>query len=198
MNKIKTITGLLFILFAVQFVFANSGVDEKMLTKMREEEKLSYDLYTEFYTRWNLEVFNNVRESEFVHMQRVKEILDKFNIEDPVVNNGEKGKYSDKDVQKQYDEYTVKGCISDISALNTAALMEENDVIDLRERIQNQSDEYIIRVFTQMEKATENHLKAFVKSLKYAGVEYKPQALSQKDYELIINPSSDKGTAINK
>ena len=76
--------------------------------------------------------------------------------------------------------------------------MEEHDVIDLRERIKNQSDEYVIKVFTQLEKATENHLKAFVKNLKQAGVEYTPQILSQNDYDAIISPLKDKGTASTK
>ena len=196
MYKIQKITGLLFILFAVQLVFASNGVDEKMLIKMNEEEKMSYDLYSEFYQRWQLDVFDNVRESEFIHVQRIQELMDKYNITYSGSNtNIEKGKYSDKELQKLYDDYTVKGCISDICALNTAALMEEHDVIDLRERIKNQSDEYVIKVFTQLEKATENHLKAFVKNLKQAGVEYTPQVLSQNDYDAIVNPVKEKGTA---
>ncbi len=40
MYKIQKITGLLFILFAVQLVFASNGVDEKMLIKMNEEENI--------------------------------------------------------------------------------------------------------------------------------------------------------------
>ena len=112
MYKIQKITGLLFILFAVQLVFASNGVDEKMLIKMNEEEKMSYDLYSEFYQRWQLDVFDNVRESEFIHIQRIQELMDKYNITYSGSNtNIEKGKYSDKELQKLYDDYTVKGCI---------------------------------------------------------------------------------------
>ncbi len=199
MTKIIKTAGLLYILAAINILMAGTGTDEKMLIKMLSEKKMTCDLYAEFYQRWQLEVFSDVNESEAIHMQRIQELLAKYNITLPDEKlNSVKGKYTDKDIQKLYDDYTVKGCISDLCALNTAALMEEEDLTMLRERIKNQSEEMIIKVFAQMEKATQNHLKVFVKILKQSGVEYKPQVLSETDYEAIINPGKINGTASNK
>ena len=173
-----------------------SAVDENMLKLMREEEKMSYDLYTEFYQKWGLEIFYSISESEYVHKQRIKELLDFYKIDDPVSQTKEEtGKYLNDEVQKKYDEYTVKGSISDLCALMTGALMEETDIYELRERIKIISEEKIIKILLQLEKATQNHLKAFVKNLKCSGIEYKPQVLTQNEFDEIIYSTKDKGTA---
>ncbi len=199
MNILRKTAGFIFFVALMNNVFAGSGVDEKMLIKMNEEKKMTCDLYTEFYQRWQLDVFNDVKESEQLHLQRINELMALYNITVPESKlPAEKGKYTNSDIQKLYDDYTVKGCISDICALNTAAYMEEEDLSMLRERIKDQNDEHIIKVFAQMEKATQNHLKVFVKSLKQSGVEYKPQVLSQGDYDAILNPGKINGTASNK
>jgi len=182
------------VLFSVQ---SNAGTDEKLLQKMYEEEKMSYDLYTEFFNRWGLSVFDQVRESEAIHMLRIKELM---NVKDMPQGTGvsgeDRGVYENKEIQSLYDEYTVLGNISDITALETAALMEENDIKSLRERIRTQSDDRVLKTFTQMERASCNHLKAFVKSLKISGVEYQPAVLSQTDFDNILNNVKEKGTAL--
>lgn len=190
----KIILAAFFSVIAISISFAKSEVDEKLLCKMYEEEKMSYDLYTEYYNRWGLEVFNNVRESELIHTQRISELIEKHCVsQEKFVYNNLPGVYNNKEVQKLYDEYTVKGCISDISALMTAALMEETDIYELRSRMSLFTDDYVIRVLTQLEKASQNHLIAFVKDLKKSGVEYTPKVLSKKDYDSIINFNKEKG-----
>lgn len=182
------------VLFSVQ---SNAGTDEKLLQKMYEEEKMSYDLYTEFFNRWGLSVFDQVRESEAIHMLRIKELM---NVKDMPqgtgLSGGDLGVYENEEIQALYDEYTVLGNISDITALETAALMEENDIKSLRERIRTQSDDRVLKTFTQMERASCNHLKAFVKSLNISGVEYQPAVISQTDFDNILNNVKEKGTAI--
>lgn len=174
-----------------------AGSNEQLLKTMYEEEKLSYDLYTEFFNRWGLNVFDQVRESEAIHMQRIKELMDTKDIPQGTgIAGGDKGVYESKEVQSLYDQYTVLGYISDITALETAALMEESDIANLRSRIKSQSDERTVKIFSQMERASRNHLRAFVKSLKLSGIDYRPAVLTQAEYDLIINNVTEKGTAL--
>lgn len=182
------------VLFSVQ---SNAGTDEKLLQKMYEEEKMSYDLYTEFFNRWGLNVFDQVRESEAIHMLRIEELMETKDMPQGTgISGGDKGFYENKDVQALYDEYTVLGNISDITALETAALMEENDIANLRAHIKMQTDDRALKVFAQMERASRNHLRAFVKSLKISGIEYQPAVLSQSEYDNIINNVKERGTAV--
>ncbi len=183
-----------FLLFAGQLMAGGNG---QLLKTMYEEEKLSYDLYTEFFNRWGLNVFDQVRESEAIHMQRIKELMDTKDMPQGTgISGGDKGVYENKEVQALYDQYTVLGNISDITALETAALMEENDIYNLRERIKSQTDDRTVKIFSQMERASLNHLRAFVKSLKISGVDYQPAVLSQSDYDNIIINVKERGTAV--
>lgn len=196
--KTYKLSAIVLFIFGVLFtVQSNAGTDEKLLQKMYEEEKMSYDLYTEFFNRWGLKIFDQVRESEAIHMQRINALMGVKELPQGTgVTGGDKGLYENKDIQALYDEYTVLGNISDVTALETAALMEENGISNLRERIKAQTDDRTIKIFAQMERASRNHLKGFVKSLKLSGVEYEPAVLSQSDFDMIINNVTEKGTAL--
>lgn len=196
--KTYKLSAIVLFIFGVLFtVQSNAGTDEKLLQKMYEEEKMSYDLYTEFFNKWGLNVFDQVRESEAIHMLRIKELMGVKELPQGTgVAGDEKGLYDNKDIQALYDEYTVLGNISDVTSLETAALMEENDITNLRARIKSQTDDRTIKIFAQMERASQNHLRAFVKSLKLSGVEYQPAVLSQSDFDMIINNVTEKGTAL--
>ncbi|MBE2217527.1 MAG: DUF2202 domain-containing protein [Ignavibacteria bacterium] len=196
--KTYKISAIVLFIFGVLFtVQSNAGTDEKLLQKMYEEEKMSYDLYSEFFNKWGLNVFDQVRESEAIHMLRIKELMGVKELPQGTGLAGdEKGLYDNKDIQALYDEYTVLGNISDVTSLETAALMEENDITNLRERIKSQTDDRTIKIFAQMERASQNHLRAFVKSLKLSGVEYQPAVLSLSDFDMIIKNVKEKGTAL--
>ena len=196
--KTYKLSAIVLFIFGVLFtVQSNAGTDEKLLQKMYEEEKMSYDLYSEFFNKWGLNVFDQVRESEAIHMLRIKELMGVKELPQGTGLAGdEKGLYDNKDIQALYDEYTVLGNISDVTSLETAALMEENDITNLRERIKSQTDDRTIKIFAQMERASQNHLRAFVKSLKLSGVEYQPAVLSLSDFDMIIKNVKEKGTAL--
>ncbi len=61
-----------------------SGQIKSDLIQLREEEKLARDVYLYLYTHWNQWIFSNIAKSEQQHMDAVKGLLDKYDIEDPV------------------------------------------------------------------------------------------------------------------
>ena len=55
---------------------------------MREEEKLARDVYIFLYNKWALTIFNNISSSEQSHMDAIAQLLNKYNLPDPVGSNG--------------------------------------------------------------------------------------------------------------
>ena len=66
---------------------ALSNAEVETLVYMREEEKLARDVYRTLFTRWNLQIFNNIAGSEQVHMDTLAAMLASYAVADPVVND---------------------------------------------------------------------------------------------------------------
>lgn len=194
MKSVINITIFLFIL-SVSNVFLASDFNEKLLLKLYQEEKMSHDLLGEYYDRWQLEVFNSVKERDKKHVWCMDMVINRYGY----TNNQpqETGKFTDKKLQKIYNELTVKGSISDLSALEAAAYIKERSISKLRERIQMQSDPYIIMIIYLIEKAAQKQFRAFVESLKISGSDYTPVLLTEDEYNNIILPLSKQTAAGN-
>ncbi|HWA06428.1 MAG TPA: DUF2202 domain-containing protein [Ignavibacteria bacterium] len=165
--------------------------NRELFLKLYQEEKLAYDLYGEFYERWSLGVFNKVQQREAKHVWCVERIMDNYGFD--YNTNTSAGSYPDRDIQKIYDDLTVKGCISDLAALEAAAYIKEKHISQLRERIRYQEDEYIVKVIFLMESAAQSHLRAFVKSIRLSGSDYNPEFLTDDEFSNIMD--SDKSIA---
>lgn len=165
--------------------------NRELFLKLYQEEKLAYDLYGEFYERWSLNVFNSVQQREAKHVWCVERIMDNYGFDH--VSNSKAGSYPDREIQKIYDDLSVKGCISDLAALEAAAYIKEKHISQLRERIRYQEDEYIVKVIFLMESAAQSHLRAFVKSIRLSGSDYSPVFLTDDEFCGIM--SSDKTIA---
>jgi hypothetical protein len=55
------------------------------LLYVREEEKLARDTYLTLYEVWGMEIFQTIADSEQSHMDAIKVLLDKYNLEDPAL-----------------------------------------------------------------------------------------------------------------
>ncbi|AZR72789.1 hypothetical protein BBF96_04895 [Anoxybacter fermentans] len=51
---------------------------------MREEEKLTRDVYLKLYEKWSLNIFQNIAKSEITHMGAVALLINRYELEDPV------------------------------------------------------------------------------------------------------------------
>lgn len=159
---------------------------------MREEEKLAHDVYVTLGKTWNVNVFNNIPNSEQTHMDAVKTLLDRYGLADPA--SSEIGVFKNADLQKLYDQLIADGSGSLASALKVGALIEDMDIVDLEARIAQTDKADIILVYQNLTKGSRNHLRAFVKTLKnQTGEDYTPQYLSQTDYDAIISSDMERG-----
>ncbi len=163
------------------------------LTFMREEEKLARDVYLTLYETWGSQVFNNIARSEQSHMDAVKTLLDRYGIADPAAGNAI-GQFTNPDLQALYDDLAAQGQQSLADALRVGALIEEVDIADLMVELADVEHSDIQRVYGQLLRGSENHLRAFVSSLQQqTGETYQPQVLDQATYDQIISAASGGG-----
>jgi hypothetical protein len=173
------------------FAFANPDnelTDEEMegIRFMREEEKLARDVYLYLYEIFPLRPFGNIALSEQSHMDAIGYLINTYHMEDPVGDRPQ-GEFHNESLQELYNELIEKGSTSPEEALKVGALIEEVDILDLRHELDSvATNENLIRVYTNLCSASENHLRAFVRVLSRYGVEYTPVKLSQEEYNRIL------------
>ncbi len=159
---------------------------------MREEEKLAHDVYVTLYEQWGLTLFGNIAASEQKHTDAIANLLDMYNIPDPVGNNG-LGEFTDIDLQGLYDDLAAQGSQSVGDGLKVGALIEEVDILDLQGRLAETDNASIEQVYNNLMAGSESHLRAFVYNLEtQTGETYAPQYLSQAAYEAIISASGSQ------
>jgi hypothetical protein len=163
--------GLFGWLFGSSGVLAGTGQgtaltdDEKYwLNYMREEEKLARDVYLSLGSRWNLPIFSNIAQSEQVHMDSVKTLLDRYGLPDPAAGKAQ-GEFTDPVLQKLHDDLIAQGSVSQVEALKAGVLIEETDINDLNTAIAATTHNDIKTVYENLLQGSMNHLNAFESNL---------------------------------
>lgn len=163
-----------------------SEMESSGILFMREEEKLARDVYLYLYEIYPLRPFLNISKSEQAHMDAMLYLIDTLNLVDPVRDNPP-GVFQSEELQDLYDELIERGSKSQEEALRVGALIEEVDIIDIQTELdENATHEEVIRVYTNLLRASGNHLRAFVGVLGVYEVEYEPVLLSPEDFKRII------------
>ena len=159
----------------------SSGVD---LLRMREEEKLARDVYTQLAKTSKLPLFRNIARAESQHMQSVERLV------------GGRGALSDTpgvfvfpEYQSLYNALVASGTQSPLDALKTGAKIEEMDIADLRRMQSATNDPQVRQVMERLTQGSQNHLRAFASQLAKQGASYNAEFLSQADFDQIANSS---------
>jgi hypothetical protein len=183
-------------------VFLSAGLCAQTLSEseksgillMREEEKMARDVYQTLNEKWDQMPFVHISESEIRHMAEMKLLIDKYKLQDPVEKTADKrGEYENQMLKSLYEELTASGKTSLEAAFRAGAKVEEVDIRDLKEAMARTSNEEIKSTYTYLVRASENHLRAFVRNLKRLGVDYTPVVMDKKEFEAIINNEKGKG-----
>ncbi len=166
---------------------AISDAEKEGLLKMREEEKLAHDVYTTLGDYWSQRVFMNISNSEQTHTDAVKFLLAQYGIDDPAQNSI--GKFSDSELQALYTELVTLGKTSLVNGLIVGATVEDLDIFDLNNLLKSTSNPDIIRVYENLKRGSENHLRSFNKLITNNGGKYVPKYISDNEFQLIISNS---------
>lgn len=163
------------------------------LAFMREEEKLAHDVYLTLYNKWQLNIFNNISQSEETHTQAVLTLLEKYGVPDPVGDSGI-GVFENQDLQALYDQLIAQGSQSLLEGLIVGAIIEEKDILDIKNSIEVIDNEDIIFVYSNLLKGSRNHLRSFYDQLLKRDYIYKPQFIEQSELDEIVNAPKETGS----
>jgi len=145
------------------------------LQDVREQEKLSHDVYLYFSGLYvdqhpGQNIFARVTEAEQRHMDAVLQLLQKYGVADPVAVDGvvtAPGEFPDQVVEDLYAAYVEQGETGVAQALEAAVAIETADIARLESGIAGESASYadILQVYTNLLASSQRHLAAFLKVL---------------------------------
>ena len=127
---------------------------------MRQEEKVARDVYTILRQTWDLKIFENIKIAEQKHMDAVQKLIIKYNLTDPVIND-EVGVFADPAFQQMFDDFVLQGQQSIIEAMLVGQTIEEQDIAALENQLSFIDNQDLIKVYSNLKTASENHLFAF-------------------------------------
>lgn len=169
-------------------------INKATMAVMREQQKLSRDVYDSLHQRWDQPVFEEIESAEVGHMEAVKSLLDQFAVTDPVGATGDvPGKFVHRRFQKLYDSLVTSGSASLEGAFRAGAYVEEMDIMDLQRAVQGTGSADLKAIYKYMLMGSERHLLAFTRRLKKMGVVYQPVLLRGWEYERLVG-ASGRGT----
>ena len=154
-----------------------------------EEERMARELYAAFGERWSLRPFANIPVSEARHEAVLRQLAARAGITPPAAAAGV---FANAEVQRRYHEILALGQGSAPAALRAGALVEETDIADLRAMARTTDDPTLRATIAALERASENHLRAFVRNLRMRGITYQPVVLATDDYQSIVAARGQK------
>ena len=177
---------------ALQSTTTLTNAEIEGLQYMREEEKLAGDVYRFLYETWGSQIFQNIAASEDMHTQAVLDVLNTYGIADPA--SPEAGQFNHQDLQALYDELAAIGSQSLEDALTVGTAIEEIDILDLEARLAETENADIRRVYENLLRGSENHLRAFVRVLEnQTGITASPTYLPLDRYQAVIEGRNGMG-----
>ena len=147
-----------------------SDAEKADLMWMREEEKMARDVYTYFYTKYKVLVFKNIAASENAHMSAILYLINGYKLTDPAL--AEAGKFSEPKIQELYNSLIAKGEVSLTEAYKVGVDIETVDIADLVKALKETDKTNITRTYTNLQNASQIHLKTFKAALTRLGITY--------------------------
>ncbi len=163
-----------------------SASEEKELLYMIEEEKMARDFYITMFEKWGLRPFGNINKAEQRHMEAVESMLNKYGIQNPV-KDAATGEFKNEIIKNLYRALLEQGNKSALDALKAAAEIEEVDIKDLMDAVKNTDNKDLAIVYNNLQRASENHLRAFTRNINRRDGSYTPKHLDQEYYNEIVN-----------
>jgi len=169
----------------LESVIVLSMAEEETLLWIREEEKVARDVYLTMYKIWDGSVFENIAESEQLHMDALLKKIEFFDLTDPVLP--EIGLFTNPELQDLYEQLITQGKRSYIDGLIVGATIEDMDIRDITAAIEETDNLGLKTTYESLLEGSKNHLRAFVDLLEEQGIEYTPQFIDQDVFDAILD-----------
>ena len=167
------------------------------LLLMREEEKLARDVYQTLYEKWGLQIFANIAQSEQTHTEAVRDLLNKYDVTDPVTDDTV-GVFTDQNLADLYRSLVAAGTQSETDALTVGATIEDLDISDLARLLTQTDNEDITLVYENLLRGSRNHLRAFTRQLTAQDATYTAQYISSTELETITSTNQERGSTAGR
>ncbi len=161
---------------------ALSAATRSALLFQIEEERMARELYAEFGAKYDLTVFKNIVRAETKHEAVLRQLAARAGI---TVPQAVAGTFSSSEVQQCYNALLILGHESADNALRAGAIVEEQDIADLRELASATDSPDLRQLVAQQEAASGHHLNAFVRNLSARGITYEAQLLTSEEFEAL-------------
>ena len=162
------------------------------LELMREEEKLARDVYLHLYETWGMRIFLNISNSESTHMYAIKVLLDRYELDDPILEDVE-GDFENEALAALYTSLTSMGDSSLINALRVGSTIEDLDIKDLLDLTAETENEDILFTYDNLTRGSRNHIRSFVAKLNQYGETYAAQFISETLLDSILATPKETG-----
>ena len=136
-----------------------SEATARELLYMAEEEKLAHDLYVALGERFEARQFDNIARAETKHLDAVRVVLDRYDIDDPTSDAS--GEFTDPTLQALYDDLLASGSTSLAAAAQAGITVETTDIADLTDAIEGADAPDVVQVLSSLRDGSERHLAAF-------------------------------------
>ncbi len=181
---------------AVGTAWAKQGAldtaEKDSLVLMREEEKLARDVYLTFAQKWDNKVFYNISQAEQRHMDKIGQLLEKYQVADPIQNDSI-GEFSNPKMRELYQQLVVEGNKDLLSALTVGAKIEDLDIADLMKDSKLIDEKDILQVYDNLTRGSRNHLRAFNRNINKMGGQYQNTYISSELFNQIIHSDKEHG-----
>ncbi len=170
-----------------------SAAEADSLSFMREEEELAHAVYAASATRWPaLPIFGNIAASETTHTSAVKALLNRYQLADPLAGLPT-GTFKTPSFHTLYANLVAASGVSLVEALKVGVQIEELDIRDIVAQKVSIDNADILLVYDNLLQGSRNHLRAYMKTLVQQGGSYRPQYISQTDFDAIVNSPMETG-----
>jgi len=156
------------------------------LLLMREEEKLARDVYLALYDIWGIRTFANIARSEQKHMDAMATLLDLHGVDDPVAGSAY-GEFKNDHLAELYNQLIELGSKSQADALRVGAIVEDLDIFDLEVLLSETDEPNAVRVYTNLLRGSENHMRTFVRQLARYDQTYSARYITESRLMEILN-----------
>jgi hypothetical protein len=148
---------------AIERVDELTPAQRDSLLFMWEEEKVARDVYITLGEHYrNARIFRNIAKSEQNHMDAVANLVYRYNI--PLPDVEEVGEFATPAFQELYDQLIERGLRSRTEALRVGLDIEILDIEELEERLEDANDAMTV-VYENLLVASYRHKAAFERNL---------------------------------
>lgn len=155
-----------------------------------DEERMAGELYLALGEMHAARPFTNIPRAEARHRELLQNLAARAGLPIPAATVA--GRYETAAIQARYDALLARGRGSPLEALKVGALVEEQDIADLRALAITTDQAELKAAIAALERGSQHHLNAFVRNLEARGVSYAPQVLDAEVYAALIADNCER------